>query len=129
MLVFVLNAGSSSLKYQLIDAKTQELKANGLVERIGIDGILKQVIDENRKIITRQIEGIHRISENAIEVTKETFDTSIMENHNYLNEDLTTCIKDVRTVEEIAEYETQKELVEANKLIELYENLLRLGLV
>ncbi|MFY9083030.1 acetate kinase, partial [Aliarcobacter butzleri] len=50
MLIFVLNAGSSSLKYQLIDAKTQELKASGLVERIGIDGILKQVIDENRKL-------------------------------------------------------------------------------
>ncbi|MFY4754460.1 acetate kinase, partial [Aliarcobacter butzleri] len=46
----VLNAGSSSLKYQLIDAKTQELKASVLVERIGIDGILKQVIVENRKL-------------------------------------------------------------------------------
>ena len=27
MLVFVLNAGSSSLKYQLIDTKSKELKA------------------------------------------------------------------------------------------------------
>lgn len=40
MLVFVLNAGSSSLKYQLINAKTSEVKASGLVERIGIDGKL-----------------------------------------------------------------------------------------
>ena len=39
MLIFVLNAGSSSLKYQLIDAKTADVKASGLVERIGIDGI------------------------------------------------------------------------------------------
>ena len=30
MLVFVLNAGSSSLKYQLIDTKSKELKASGL---------------------------------------------------------------------------------------------------
>ncbi len=50
MLVFVLNAGSSSLKYQLINAKTAELKASGLVERIGIDGILKHEIGENKKL-------------------------------------------------------------------------------
>ena len=50
MLVFVLNAGSSSLKYQLIDAQTTEVKASGLVERIGIDGILKHEIGENKKL-------------------------------------------------------------------------------
>lgn len=50
MLVFILNAGSSSLKYQLINAKTHELKASGLVERIGIDGILKHEIGENKKL-------------------------------------------------------------------------------
>src|SRR5574344_2515272 len=50
MLVFVLNAGSSSLKYQLIDTKSKDLKASGLVERIGIDGILKHEIGENKKL-------------------------------------------------------------------------------
>jgi acetate kinase len=50
MLIFVLNAGSSSLKYQLINAETAELKASGLVERIGIDGILKHEIGENKKL-------------------------------------------------------------------------------
>ena len=50
MLIFVLNAGSSSLKYQLINAETSELIASGIVERIGIDGILKHVISENKKI-------------------------------------------------------------------------------
>ena len=50
MLVFVLNAGSSSLKYQLINAQTAELKASGLVERIGIDGILKHEVGENKKL-------------------------------------------------------------------------------
>ena len=50
MLVFILNAGSSSLKYQLINAKTSELKASGLVERIGIDGILKHEVGENKKL-------------------------------------------------------------------------------
>ena len=48
MLVFVLNAGSSSLKYQLIDAQTTEVKTSGLVERIGIDGILKHEIGETK---------------------------------------------------------------------------------
>ena len=50
MLIFVLNAGSSSLKYQLINAKTADVKASGLVERIGIDGILKHEIGVNKKI-------------------------------------------------------------------------------
>ncbi len=69
MLIFVLNAGSSSLKYQLIDAKTQELKASGLVERIGIDGILKQVIDENRKLTMEAPIPTHK---EAIELILET---------------------------------------------------------
>ena len=38
MNVLVVNAGSSSLKYQLIDTATNEVKAKGLCERIGIDG-------------------------------------------------------------------------------------------
>ena len=50
MLVFVLNAGSSSLKYQLINAQSGEVKASGLVERIGIDGILKHEIGDNKKL-------------------------------------------------------------------------------
>jgi len=40
MLVLVLNAGSSSLKYQLMNPENGEVKATGLVERIGIDGKL-----------------------------------------------------------------------------------------
>lgn len=40
MLVLVLNAGSSSLKYQLMNPENAEVKATGLCERIGIDGRL-----------------------------------------------------------------------------------------
>ena len=40
MLVFILNAGSSSLKYQLMNPETTEVLASGLCERIGIDGRL-----------------------------------------------------------------------------------------
>ena len=38
MNVLVINAGSSSLKYQLLDPATGDLLAKGLCERIGIDG-------------------------------------------------------------------------------------------
>jgi acetate kinase len=40
MKVFVVNCGSSSLKYQLIDSETEQVIAKGLCERIGIDGKL-----------------------------------------------------------------------------------------
>jgi len=36
MKVLVINAGSSSIKYQLIDMKKEEVVAKGLVEKIGI---------------------------------------------------------------------------------------------
>ena len=38
MIVLVINAGSSSLKYQLLDTKTREVYVKGNCERIGIDG-------------------------------------------------------------------------------------------
>ena len=40
MNVLVINCGSSSLKYQLIDSETETVLAKGLCERIGIDGRL-----------------------------------------------------------------------------------------
>ena len=57
MKILVINAGSSSLKYQLIDMETEHLLAKGLCERIGIDGHLKHtpliggkpVFDEDRR--------------------------------------------------------------------------------
>ena len=46
MKVLVLNCGSSSLKYQLIDMSNEEVLCVGLVERIGIEGsVLKQEKD------------------------------------------------------------------------------------
>ena len=40
MNVLVINCGSSSLKYQLIDSDSEEVLAKGICERIGIDGRL-----------------------------------------------------------------------------------------
>ena len=38
MKILVINCGSSSLKYQLIDMENENVLAKGLCERIGIDG-------------------------------------------------------------------------------------------
>lgn len=53
MLVFILNAGSSSLKYQLMNPENSEVLASGLCERIGIDGRL--VHEANNKKIKEEI--------------------------------------------------------------------------
>ena len=45
MNVLVINAGSSSLKYQLLNPDTQEILAKGLCERIGIDGVILTKLD------------------------------------------------------------------------------------
>lgn len=50
MLVFILNAGSSSLKYQLMNPVTKETLAVGLCERIGIDGVIKHEFDDDKKL-------------------------------------------------------------------------------
>ena len=51
MKVLVINCGSSSLKYQLIDMSNENVLAQGLVERIGIDGILTQKVEGREKYI------------------------------------------------------------------------------
>ena len=50
MNVLIVNAGSSSLKYQLINTKTEEVAAKGICERIGTDGAL---IDH--KLLTKDL--------------------------------------------------------------------------
>jgi len=41
MNVLVINCGSSSLKYQLINMENEKVLAKGLAERIGLDGLIK----------------------------------------------------------------------------------------
>ena len=38
MNILVVNCGSSSLKFQLINSETEQVKASGNCERIGLDG-------------------------------------------------------------------------------------------
>ena len=48
MKVLVINAGSSSLKYQLINVDNGEVIAKGLCERIGIEGSMLPISPKAR---------------------------------------------------------------------------------
>ncbi|WP_321468694.1 acetate kinase [Halarcobacter sp.] len=50
MLVFILNAGSSSLKYQLMNPIIKKVFASGICERIGIDGVLKHEFGDDKEL-------------------------------------------------------------------------------
>jgi acetate kinase len=52
MNILVINCGSSSLKYQLIDSESEKVLAKGLCERIGIDGRLTYSPDGGEKEVT-----------------------------------------------------------------------------
>ena len=50
MLILVVNAGSSSLKYQLIDMDNENVLAKGNCDRIGIDGHISHKTGDGRKL-------------------------------------------------------------------------------
>ena len=49
MKIFVVNAGSSSLKYQLIDMENEQVLAKGLCERIGVSGAISHKAADGRE--------------------------------------------------------------------------------
>lgn len=49
MRILVINSGSSSLKFQVIDSDTEKVLAKGQCERIGIDGIFNYQTDQGVK--------------------------------------------------------------------------------
>ena len=59
MNILVVNCGSSSLKYQLIDSETEQVLAKGLCERIGIDGRLTYQPAGGEKEITEAAMPTH----------------------------------------------------------------------
>ena len=63
MKVLVLNCGSSSLKYQLIDMETENVMAKGLCERIGIEGSrLKHQPEGKEAVIFNDYQENHAVS-------------------------------------------------------------------
>lgn len=57
MKILVINCGSSSLKYQLIDMDGEKLMAKGLVERIGIEGsrVKHETIGKDKEVIEQPL--------------------------------------------------------------------------
>ena len=72
MKVLVVNCGSSSLKYQLIDMETEEVMAKGYLEKIGLDDsfLTHNVNGEKHKIekkISNHEEGIKLVIEQLLD--------------------------------------------------------------
>lgn len=74
MKILVINCGSSSLKYQLIDMSNEEVLAKGLVERIGIEGsILTQKVPGKDKYVLEEKMESHK--EAMVNVVKALTDS------------------------------------------------------
>ena len=55
MNILVINAGSSSLKYQLMNPDTGDVTAKGLCERIGLDGRLTHKVPASGKKVEKAL--------------------------------------------------------------------------
>lgn len=62
MKVLVINCGSSSLKYQLIDSETEKALATGICERIGIDGRLTHKLADGKKVVVEEAMPDHKVA-------------------------------------------------------------------
>ena len=84
MNILVINCGSSSLKYQLIDSQTEDVLAKGLVERIGIDGsclthtpagkdkvVIKEDIPDHNKAVKMVTDALTDASHGVIKSLEE----------------------------------------------------------
>ena len=72
MKVLVLNCGSSSLKYQLIDMETENVMAKGYLEKIGLpDSFLTHTVNGEKHKIEKKIanheEGIKLVIEQLLD--------------------------------------------------------------
>lgn len=66
MKVLVINCGSSSLKYQLIDSDTEKALAAGICERIGIDGKLTHKALDGEKVVMNDPLPNHEVAIKAV---------------------------------------------------------------
>ncbi len=87
MKVLVINCGSSSLKYQLIDSQTEEVLAKGLCERIGLDG----------RLVYQKAGGEKEITEAAMPTHKEAIQMVL----DALMNDKTGAIKSLSEIDAI----------------------------
>ena len=90
MNILVINAGSSSLKYQLFDMETKEIKAKGLCERIGIDG---------KFTYKPQLEGKEAL--NAIDVAMPTHSEAIQAVLNALVDEKNGVVASMKEIDAV----------------------------
>lgn len=80
MKILVINCGSSSLKYQLIDMDHEVVAAKGLVERIGIEGSkLTQKVEGREKYIVEKTMNNHQ------DAIKEVLDALVDEKNGVIS--------------------------------------------
>ena len=84
MKILVVNSGSSSVKYQLIDMQTEKVLAKGLCERIGIDGRFTHKWGDNKVVKDVALPNHAVAMEHVLEalVSKET---GVIESLNEIN--------------------------------------------
>ncbi|QKF72835.1 acetate kinase [Aliarcobacter faecis] len=82
MLVFVLNAGSSSVKYQLMNPVIKKVFASGICERIGIDGVLKHEYGDGKKLVLKESMPTHKEAINAILTTLTSGEGKVIDSIN-----------------------------------------------
>ena len=75
MKILVVNCGSSSLKYQLIDSESEKVLAVGLCERIGIDGRLNHTPAGGEKVVIEDALPNHEVAIKSVlaALTNETY--------------------------------------------------------
>lgn len=86
MKVLVVNAGSSSLKYQLLDTETEAVLAKGICERIGLDGQIEHKINGQKYV-------------EKIDMPDHAVATKIVVDH--LTDPKIGCIKDMSEIEAV----------------------------
>ncbi len=87
MYVLVVNAGSSSLKYQLLDTTTENVLAKGLCERIGIDGLIEHKKEDGTKSVREIPMPNHAV---AMQIVVDTLTDAEL-----------GCIKDMKEIDAI----------------------------
>ena len=76
MNVLVINCGSSSLKFQLINAESEEVLAKGICERIGIDGRLTYQPEGGEKEVSEKAMPTHTEAIQFVDVYKRQLQRS-----------------------------------------------------
>ena len=85
MRILVINSGSSSLKFQVIDSDTEKVLAKGQCERIGIDGIFNYQTDQGVKIKEKYPMANHKEAVDRILTTLVDPERDVISNYSQID--------------------------------------------